>query len=169
MAMRLSRYQCPNCGGALSYTLLRPRWWAYEAFFPEVKMPLLGICVAIIITGLALALIHPLLGALGVLALGIGIFFYYYSPLQCDRCGSYFLSGHFRHGRGARIPWSREDSKTLVRRIVVVCAVIVGVFGVIQGAASWHASICAANCEGMGLRMQDSKRVFNCACTSVRP
>ena len=167
--MALSRYQCPNCGDTLSYTLLRPRWWAYEAFFPEVKMPLLGICVAIVITGLVLALIHPMLALLGVLALGSWVGFYYFSPLQCDRCRSYFLSGHFRHGHGARERWSSQDSRALVRRIVIACGVIVGVFGLIQGASSWHASICAANCEAMGLRMQDTKRVFKCACTSARP
>jgi hypothetical protein len=169
MAIRPSRYQCPNCGGGLSYTLLRPRWWAYEAFFPEVKMPLLGICAAILIMGVVLAFIHPLLAILGVLGLGGWTTFYYFSPLQCDSCGAYFLSGHFRHGRGARVPWSKEDSKALVRRTVAACAVILGVFGVIQVAASWHASTCAANCEATGLRMQGSKKVFECTCTSVRP
>jgi hypothetical protein len=167
MKMVLGRYRCPNCGGSLSYTDLRPRWWAYEAFFPEVKMPLVGICALTIITGLLLALIHPVLAVLGVLGVGAWVTFYYFAPLQCDSCHAYFISGHFRHGLGARVPWSSQDSRKLILNTLIACAVILGVFGVIQAAVSWHASTCAANCEASGLQMQNTKRIFDCTCTSA--
>lgn len=156
-----SRYQCPKCGGGLSYTALAPRWWIYEAQFPPLPIPLSRIIFAIILIGFGLAFIHPLLSLLALVGIGSWAGLRYFYPLQCDECASYFITGQF--GRtDSRVP---QTWGSLTRHALLATAIVVGLFTAIQLAQTWYSSKCSENCEIAGLRMQSTKRLFDCTCT----
>ena len=165
MAGTYAQLQCPKCGAGLSYTALYPRWWAYEAFFPELKVPVARICGAVIVVGALLALIHPLLALVGVLGVGMWASYRYFGALQCDGCRSYFIRGQF----DSKSPRTQGDSRRLARYAVLTAAIIGAVFLAVLGAQAWYASTCDANCGKDGLRMNAKSRLFECNCIAGKP
>jgi hypothetical protein len=160
-----AQLQCPKCGAGLSYTALYPRWWAYEAFFPELKVPVARVCGAVVVTGAVLALVHPVLALVGVLGIGVWTAYRYFGALQCDGCRSYFIRGQF----DGDSPRTGRDGQKLVRYALIAAAIIAAVSIAIFGAQSWYASTCDANCGKDGLRMDAKSRLFECKCTAAKP
>lgn len=165
----LANYQCPNCGKALSYTALFPRFWAYEAHFPDLKVPLVRICITVVLAGFLLGAVHPLLAAIAVLGIGVWTWHQYFAPLQCDGCRSYFISGQFKGGTGRRLPWTKARSRQLMLQFGVSLAIIATVLGIIYGVQSWVSAKCNVNCDAMGLRMDTKARLFECNCVGAKP
>ena len=161
----IAQLECPKCGAGLSYTALYPRWWAYEAFFPPLKVPVARICATAVITGALLVLVHPVLAAVGVLAIGAWTFYRYFAALQCDGCHSYFIRGQFNR-ESPRTPGNR---RRVVQYALIAAAVIGAVSFAVFGAQTWHASTCETNCGKDGLKMDTKKRLFECVCTSAKP
>ena len=165
MTDALAQLQCPKCGAALSYTALYPRWWAYEAFFPDLKVPVVRICGAIVVVGAAFAVLHPALAAAAVVGIGMWANYRYFAALQCDGCGSYFITGQFDKN-ASRI---RGDDRKLIRYSAIAAAIIGAIVVVIYSAQAWYASTCDTNCIADGLKMDAKSRLFECKCTSTKP
>jgi hypothetical protein len=160
MSSVVAQLQCPKCGAGLSYTALYPRWWAYEAFFPELKVPVARICGAVVLTGGLLAVVHPVLAAFGVLGVGSWASYRYFGALQCDGCGSYFIRGQFNRDS----PRTHGDSRSILRYALLAAAIIVAISVAVFVAQRWYASACDLNCGKDGLRMETKGRLFECKC-----
>ena len=165
MSRAFAQIQCPKCGAGLSYTGLYPRWWAYEAFFPELKVPVARICGSVVVTGALLAVVHPVLAVLGVLGIGTWTSYRYFGALQCDGCRCYFIRGQFNKNS----PRTNSDTRSLARYALLAAAIIAVVAVAVFGAQSWYASACDANCGKDGLRMDTKGRLFECKCIAGKP
>ena len=165
MSGALGQLQCPKCGAGLSYTALYPRWWAYEAFFPELRVPVARICAAVVVTGALLALVHPVLALVGVLGVGLWSFYRYFAALQCDSCRSYFIRGQFN----SKSPRMGSNTRRHLRYALIAGAIIAVVSLAVFGAQTWYASNCEANCSKDGLRMNTKSRLFECNCVTGKP
>ena len=160
MSGAFAHLQCPKCGAALSYTALYPRWWAYEAFFPELKIPVMRICAAVVVAAGLLAVVHPVLAIVAVFGIGTWASYRYFGALQCDGCGSYFIRGQFNKDS----PRTRGDNRRPVRYFVLATAIIGAISLVLFGVQSWYASVCDTNCGKNGLKMNTKSRLFECHC-----
>jgi hypothetical protein len=163
----LRRYQCPKCGGGLSRTYLYPRSPVYELQFPSYRVPVVRICVGIVAVGLALALVHVALAVLGILAIGAWVAWTYYGPLQCDNCGTYYISGQFAGGKGPTIPWRTTNTKEIGRRIAVVLLVGLAVFAPIYLLQAAFESRCSKDCASQGLGSETWFPRLHCQCVSL--
>ena len=165
MSGAFSQLQCPKCGAGLSYTALYPRWWAYEAFFPVLRVPVARICAAVVVTGTLLAFVHPILAVVGVFGVGVWSSYRYFGALQCDSCRSYFIRGQFN----SESPRTDGNTRRHLRYALIAAAIIAFVSLAIFGAQTWYASICDANCSKDGLRMNTKSRLFECKCVTGEP
>lgn len=165
MSRAHSQLQCPNCGGGLSYTALYPRGWAYEAFFPDLKIPLVRICSAIVLAGVITALVHPALTLATVLGIGVWTFYRYFAALQCDQCRNFYIRGQF-DSRSPRVP---GDTSRIIRYFMIAAAVIAVLAGTVLYFHHWFESTCSGNCIKEGLVMDEKSRPFQCNCSSTNP
>ena len=161
----MQRYQCPKCGGGLTYTA--SPWPIYVLRFTDIGLPVLKIYGLIILTGAILSLIHPILALVGILTIVAAIWFLYFSPLQCDDCESWFISGQFRQGRGGRLPWTQKDSYELAKRYLIVCLIFTGIFSLFEIPVYLYQEKCISNCKLQNRQMKETKRPFDCECVSI--
>jgi hypothetical protein len=153
-----TQLQCPKCGAALSHTALYPRWWAYEAFFPDLKVPVARIGGVVLVVGALFALVHPALAAAAVVGIGMWANYRYFAALQCDGCGTYFITGQF----DKNAPRTRGDDRKLIRYTVIAAVIISALAVAIYSAQAWYASTCDTNCTAQGLKMDAKSRLFEC-------
>ncbi len=166
MRFFLTRLKCPKCGKGLSRLAIAPSWPIYPAMFPSLKVPFWKICSIIAIGGLALGLIHPLLAIAFAIGVGAWSGWKYFFPLQCDGCGTYYISGQFVGDKEIRIPWTAGDTRTMTGRVVIWVAIFVGVLLLIFLPDRWIAAKCSENCKAVGLVAQAPHRVFQCDCVA---
>lgn len=160
----LGRYRCPACGGPLSRTYFHPRAPIYELQFPPYPVPWVRICAVIAVVGLGLGFVHVGVSFIGVMTVAAWTWWKYYAALQCDECGGYCISGQFAGGRGQVLPWRPEDTRLLLRRIVLSVLVGLAVFTPIYLLESLLKSRCTADCASQGLGAEVSLRGLRCTC-----
>ena len=163
--MPLRRYKCPECGSALSRTVVHPEWLSLKAEAPEFRMPLLPIVSAIMAVGVGLAIVHPALSILAVLGTVFWLYWRYFSYLQCDSCSRFYFGGQLSGHPRATVPWTRSELK---KRAVAI-GVAGGMFGLLftplylmeQKAKSR----CSTECALAG--SQSAYQQFKCKCLPI--
>jgi len=135
--------------------------------FPPVPVPLIRIFLLIAIVGFGLAMIHPILAAIGIVGIGFWVRWRYFFPLVCESCNEYFLSGLFSNDEKSTIPWAPSDTNRILKAFIVTAVIFAGLFLILYFPYALYTKKCVSNCQTQGLQMKETRKIFSCECTST--